>query len=235
MGAVYSNNACVTCNFLNQSVCTSTCPDHIYTVSGSSAAACLPCYNIYGADCIRCTTSICLECSFTSGLVLASDSKSCVIPNCNVSNCIQCYASGAKCYRCGSGFEVLSNFTCGMATCNIAYCKQCSGSTCAICFPGYSVSSDGLDCMPICQDVHCTNCIGPNICGTCATSYSPDANGICQIDCTSISVANCVACTTTTACGRCASGFTSVNGGTLCQATCTTTNCKFCTTNSSVC
>lgn len=67
------------------------------------------------------------------------------------------------------------------------------------------------------------------------TPYTPDVNGICQIDCTAISVANCVSCKTTTACGRCATGYTAVQGGAFCQATCTVANCWLCPTAAGTC
>jgi len=88
VGAIWQNNQCLTCLFQSQSTCTSTCPDHIWTPIGSAPSSCYACYQVYGAECIKCTTSICTACSYTSGTTLSSDSKSCILSTCSVSNCV---------------------------------------------------------------------------------------------------------------------------------------------------
>jgi hypothetical protein len=130
---------------------------------------------------------------------------------------------------------VTASYACAVSICNVANCITCSGSVCGNCFPGYSLSTNGLDCAPICTDIYCTTCIGSGVCGTCQTPYKPDVNGICQIDCTKISVSNCLTCRTTSACQGCHTGFSPAPGGTLCQGTCTDTNCQLCPTRTSTC
>ena len=226
---------CVTCSSLNQSSCSSTCPDHLWTTFGGSTT-CHACYSVYGAECIKCTSTICTACSFTSGTVLSSNSKSCVTSNCvGVANCIECYSGGTFCYRCSSGYIVTASYTCAVSTCNINNCITCSGSTCGNCFPGYSLASTGLSCSPICSDIYCSNCIGPGVCGTCISPYQPNVNGICQINCALISVSNCATCQTTTSCSGCNPGYTLVQGGTLCQLTCSDTRCLLCPSSPSTC
>ena len=196
-GTIYNNGACRTCIAFGSSQCY-LCPDFVYVARGSGPAQCVSCSSLYGADCIRCTTSVCTDCAYSSNTVLALDGSGCQAGNCTVNNCVICYAGGTSCYRCQQGYQVATNGSCLSTTCSIANCQLCNGALCSNCFPGYSRSNDQLVCNPVCSDVFCSNCIGPEVCGTCVSPYIPDSAGKCILDCTKIAVANCAECTSNT-------------------------------------
>lgn len=230
-GYVYHTGSCVNCLTLGSTNCSVICPDFLYLSAGGSApSTCTSCQTLYGTSCIRCTSSACLICAYSSNLALGSDGSGCINSNCSVTNCLICYTDGTRCYKCKSGFIVNANFTCSSTSCSVANCITCSGTSCANCFPGYQITTDFTACHPICSDPNCNDCIAPNICGTCATYYTP-VNGICTIDCTTISIANCKTCSSPSTCNQCNAGYSLSNGGTVCAPTCLVSNCKKCLSN----
>lgn len=225
-GFVYYNGVCVNCAGLASSNCSVVCPDFLYYSSGSSPAVCKSCQQLYGDYCIRCTSSSCLICAYSSNLALAADKSGCVNNNCAASNCMICYTDGSRCYKCKSGY-IAVNFVCVPTSCSILNCITCVGTLCGNCFPGYYLSNGNTGCQPICTDTNCLDCIAPGICGTCTTAYTP-VNGICTINCALISVANCKSCQNYATCTECVLGYSISSGGNVCLPTCQVTKCNRC-------
>lgn len=218
---------CVRCIYMSEMNCTTSCPGYIWgSQNGSVAATCISCETLFGPNCVRCTTSICLSCAFSSGSTLTPTSTGCVTETCSVTNCVDCYDSGRKCSVCQVGYMVNpTTFICETASCVIVQCAVCEVGKCARCNLGYTPSPDGSSCQPVCSDIFCSICVGPNICGTCISPYSPDNAGKCQLDCALISVSNCAQCSTAYSCTVCSTGYTLVQNGALCQGTCQISNC----------
>ena len=230
-GQVLFNGVCVTCNTLASSNCSVICPDYRFQVATTSVPQqCTSCGVTFGSGCIRCTSSVCLICAFSSNLTLASNGLSCVNSACTDSNCLVCYSAGSACYKCKTGFEVNpSNFQCRTAACSISNCITCAtASTCANCYPGYALNTLSTVCEPVCNDLNCVNCIAPGICGACLSAYSPDSTGFCVIDCAQIAVSGCQNCLNSATCVNCNSGLQLQSQGTACVATCGVTNCEIC-------
>jgi hypothetical protein len=114
------------------------------------------------------------------------------------------------------------------ATCTITQCAVCEQGLCGRCHSGYSPSTDKSTCQPICSDIFCTDCQGPGICGICASPYSPNSKGKCILDCSLITVSNCLTCTSNYICTKCNTGYTLAQNGALCQGTCQIPNCWYC-------
>lgn len=228
-GYVPYNNACVHCPSLASNNCSQICPDYLYqAAAGSGPSSCTSCQSLFGESCIRCTSSNCLICAYSSNLALATDKQSCLNNNCTVPNCLVCYSGASRCYKCKSGYIVNANFQCEVSPCSITNCITCSTSKCANCFPGYALSADQNSCEAQCSDINCVNCIAPQICGTCTTAYYPNSNGLCVIDCSQIGVANCMECASYSTCTKCNSGYDLINGGSLCTPSCSVSNCQNC-------
>ena len=217
---VNSGGACVACSGLNSTSCQSTCMDWVW-----SNASCQSCGTFYGIDCVRCNTSVCLDCAVSSNTVLAHNGLSCVANSCSVANCVECYQNSTKCFKCSSGYVTDSNTTCTQATCLITNCNACDGSLCLTCFSGYALSADRMSCNPVCSDLTCLSCTSPGVCGSCESPFAPDASGKCVINCGSIQVANCASCSSDSLCTVCSTNFTAIGGGSYCQPTCTVSNC----------
>ena len=83
--SVPTTTGCTTCSSLPSSTCSSTCVDWFYSTLNN---ICQNCASKYGNNCIQCTQSVCLSCAYSSNLVLASDSLSCITSNCTIANCL---------------------------------------------------------------------------------------------------------------------------------------------------
>ena len=57
-GQVHSNGTCINCPVLTSSNC-SLCPDYVWLVVGSGPAQCISCSSQFGAECVRCSSSLC--------------------------------------------------------------------------------------------------------------------------------------------------------------------------------
>ena len=140
----------MTCSGLTMATC-HTCPNWIWHAMSSVSSSCVSCSSLYGANCIRCTSSACTACALSSNMVLASNGLSCVNSMCTVANCVECYSGGGSCYRCQSGYVTASNYTCIPATCSVSNCITCSGALCLNCFPDYSLNNAQDQCNPLCH------------------------------------------------------------------------------------
>lgn len=112
---------------------------------------------------------------------------------------------------------------------------NCAGTVCQNCFPNYQLSSGGTICDPICTDIFCTNCVAPGICSACSNTNYDVVSGVCTLNCSKISIANCKSCTSQTVCTECNTGYSLSSNQDFCQLTCTDANCADCRTNQNVC
>jgi hypothetical protein len=159
-GSRWSNftNNCLDCTTQSMSSCISTCSDYYY-VSGVSNAtnatgtfSCSSCKITYGQGCASCDVSHCLSCETNmGGLVLSSDSSSCVHSLCSLSHCLQC-SNSTSCVLCSTGF-VVSGGSCIPATCSKPYCMTCNGNICGTCAYNYALSNGS--CKLSCTDTNC--------------------------------------------------------------------------------
>ena len=125
-GQVLSDGSCVNCATLGMTNCSVICTDYLYqTSAGSGPSSCTSCQTLFGNDCVRCSSTACLICAISSNTTLTLDGQSCINENCSDANCIECYASGSKCYKCKSGYETDANFSCAATTCSISNCMVC--------------------------------------------------------------------------------------------------------------
>lgn len=116
---------CLNCSTLQQNDCYSFCPGYSWIVQGSGAGGCLSCSALFGANCVRCSSSSCLACTSSSGSSLDPSTLTCIVETCTVSNCMDCYSGGLKCARCQDGYQLDSIFTCAMSTCTVPQCSVC--------------------------------------------------------------------------------------------------------------
>ena len=235
-GQTFVSGACITCSGLMMSNCSTLCLYYYYaSASGSTAAACTDCSTQFGTNCIQCTGSVCLGCRYSSNMSLRSDGSGCFNENCTDNNCIECYSSGTKCYKCKSGFSVDSSFACIASTCSITNCMSCDGTLCQQCFPNYLINTAATACLAVCTDPYCKTCLAPGVCGSCTTSSYTVVSGVCTLNCSTIAVANCATCTSYTTCTSCDGNLTLTTEGDFCQTPCSMTNCADCRADAANC
>ncbi|KAK2164625.1 hypothetical protein LSH36_61g09079 [Paralvinella palmiformis] len=146
--------------------------------------------------------------------------------------CKQCDSSTGLCNdgQCNTQYYLTSSSICDSCP---FQCATCPNNThCTICNDRFALkSTTDVTCDP-CPS-NCPTCsltqAANGQCGTCATGFYKDSNGLCQT-CPS----NCDACTSGSVCSTCSSGYTLTDSNTClaCPNNCTGNTCSYNSTDS---
>ncbi|CAG9324113.1 unnamed protein product [Blepharisma stoltei] len=154
-----------------------------------------------------CTSSYMRNCAIVSSATVcetckADHYKGCASCSALMEGCLTCSDDG-KCTKCDSGYQLVSDFSCGK--CSDSNCDTCTGGglTCNTCKTGYFEESGS--CKP-CYDFspNCRECLRKNFCTKCTGGDIANDKGAC----TFLSIPNCkVVYSVTGKCSTCESGY----------------------------
>lgn len=223
-----------TCNPVCDRYCdTCTTPNNCglckvnYIFDDTIKACKLDCSQGFGGNCAECSSLLfCSRCKegyipFFFGAICSFNTK------CTDGNCMDCTGNATQCLTCKTGYK-LSNGTCAKDLCNIANCLTCDTvTTCTVCqenYIPYTPSTGNSTGASNATDGNSTNSTNATVAG----------GKTCQPACLSV-VANCLTCSSATACKFCAIGFELKSSS--CEKACSNANCDVCasSTNCKTC
>lgn len=209
------------------------CPDNCAACTSSeSCSICRVGYSlndqtgkcVFCNGCLTCSPldpNVCYLCFAPT--ILNKTKSTCDLPQCTISNCLICNATG-QCTSCKAGYG-LSNSQC--QKCSVTGCRSCSASADSCdsnsCMLGYVYYLNPSTSKGVCQPCSsgCDICSTSDLsaCSSCSAGYyaQADSSGINRcVTC----FANCKECSSANVCTKCVTGYIPSADGSSCTLKC---------------
>lgn len=160
--------------------------------------------------------------------------------SCSLPNCAKCKIGSKKCEECATGFALYAwDDSCRpspISNCLALHDWKGKEFVCSKCVTGRVPSKDQTECMLAeCRTLeNCEDCAtNITVCSHCRVGYSwSNSTNTCVVN--SCSLPNCLYCSASGTCLRCASSYSLVNN-TCSSVPCSLPNCQRCKPNSIFC